>query len=107
MLKDAALAALALLVMACAHAPPPKTPLPENTMRDVECVIDRLSEEKKFDDVEAACMPGQEKRLVIVLALLEVDESLLQTNAIASAQSSIDLHEIQRRGLSVHRQEKK
>lgn len=106
MFKAAALV-VALAAAGCAHATPvPKTSLPENTVRDVECVVDRLSEEKKFDDVEAACMPGQTKRLVIILALLEVDESLLKTNAVASVQSSIDLHEMQRRRAQA-RQEKK
>jgi hypothetical protein len=87
-----------LLVTGCVRATFLPSDLPEDTHRDLRCVLDQLAKEKAFDAVEAACMPGESKRLVSVLYVLEASEALMKEKAYVSVQCSIVLHEAERRG---------
>jgi hypothetical protein len=87
-----------LLVTGCVRATFLPSDLPEDTHRDLHCVLGQLAQEKTFDVVEAVCMPGEGKRLVSMLYILEASDTLMKEKAYVSVQCSIVLHEEERRG---------
>lgn len=90
--------ALVVLLAGCTRAASSASALPPDTDRDFQCVLRQLASEKDFDATERACMPGEKKRLVSILALLEDSHDLMALKAYVSVQSSIVLHQAERRG---------
>lgn len=87
-----------ILLVGCSAKPGPKSPLPEDTTREYGCVLRDLSDEKKFDEIETDCMPGEGKRLVHELTVLEASKDLYARRADVSVQASIVIHEADRKG---------
>lgn len=79
----------------------PRAGLPEDTDREYACVLHNLADEKRFAEIETACMPGDGKRLVHELSVLEDSRDLLMRRAYVSVQASIVLHEAGRKGYRI------
>lgn len=95
------IACLVACTSCTSHARAPRAGLPEDTDREYACVLRNLADEKKFGDIETACMPGDGKRLVYELSVLEDSKDLYARRADVSVQASIVLHEAGRKGYHI------